>query len=227
MITSIQITRTILKSYFDIFNRSVDVQGLEHLPAGPRIIAINHTPGFDPLYLPLVLDDTPHFLLQDGMFRIPFIGWMLKQSGQIPVYRGTDRAREAKEQACEILRQGGTVVIFPEGRDVEFGTRIPAKTGVVRMGLEIGVPIIPLGLYAPGQNLTRLNFNWEGCARSGAWQFSGKSYMRFGAPVELNTDTDVHSQTEELMNRIYSLVAEAERDSQCVSHTLLNPIPQW
>jgi 1-acyl-sn-glycerol-3-phosphate acyltransferase len=227
MITSIQITRALLKSYFGIFNRNVDVQGLENLPTGPRIIAINHTPGFDPLYLPFVLDETPHFLLQDGMFRIPFIGWLLKQSGQIPVYRGTEQAREAKEHACAILREGGTIVIFPEGKDVAFGTRIPAKTGVVRMALETGVPIIPLGLYAPSQNLTRLNFKWEGCARSGAWQFSGKSYMRFGAPIQLNTQNDMHVQTEELMNTIYSLVAEAERDSQCVSHTLLNPIPQW
>jgi 1-acyl-sn-glycerol-3-phosphate acyltransferase len=227
MITSIQITRALLKTYFGIFNRSVDVQGIENVPAGPRMIAINHTPGFDPLYLPFVLDETPHFLLQDGMFRIPFIGWLLKQSGQIPVYRGTDRAQEAKEQACAILRQGGTVAIFPEGKDVEFGTRIPAKTGVIRMALETGVPIIPLGLYAPKENLTRLNFNWEGCSRSGAWQFSGKSYMRFGAPVQLNPQSDVHTQTEELMNTIYSLVAEAERDSQCVSHTSLNPIPQW
>jgi 1-acyl-sn-glycerol-3-phosphate acyltransferase len=227
MITSIQITRALLKSYFGIFNRSVDVKGLENLPVGPKIIAINHTPGFDPLYLPFVLDETPSFLLQDGMFRIPFIGWLLKQSGQIPVYRGTERAKEAKEKACSILREGGTIVIFPEGKDVEFGTRIPAKTGVVRMALESGVPIIPLGLYAPDQNLTRLNFTWEGCARSGAWQFSGKSYMRFGAPIQLNFQNDVHVQTEELMNTIYSLVAEAERDSQCVSHTLLNPIPQW
>jgi 1-acyl-sn-glycerol-3-phosphate acyltransferase len=227
MITSIQITRALLKTYFGIFNRSVDVHGFENIPAGSKIIAINHTPGFDPLYLPFVLNETPHFLLQDGMFRLPFIGWLLKQSGQIPVYRGTERAKEAKEQACAILRQGGTVVIFPEGKDVEFGTRIPAKTGVIRMALESGVPIIPLGLYAPQQNLTRLNFNWEGCARSGAWQFCGKSYMHFGTPIQPNTQAEVHSQTEELMNTIYSLVTEAERVSQCASHTLLNPIPQW
>lgn len=227
MFTSIQMTKAVLGSYFSIFNRSVDVKGHETLPGGPKIIAINHTPGFDPLYLPLVLNDTPHFLLQDGLFRIPFIGRMLKEAGQIPVHRGTGRAQEAKEQACDILRAGDTVVIFPEGRDVEFGTRIPAKTGTVRMALETGVPIIPLGLYADQQHLTRLEFNWEGCKRSGAWQFSGKSYMRFGAPFELNSQTNVHTQTEELMNSIYSLVAQAERDSQCASHTLLSPIPQW
>ncbi|MFN8413245.1 MAG: lysophospholipid acyltransferase family protein [Anaerolineales bacterium] len=227
MISSIQLSRMVLKSYFAMFNRSVDVKGNCSLPAGPKIIAMNHNPGFDPLYLPFILEDTPHFLLQDGMFRIPCIGWLLKQSGQIPVYRGTEKAKEAKEQACAILKQGGTIAIFPEGKDVEFGKRIPTKTGTVRMALETGTPIIPLGLYAPQENLISLKFKWEGTPRCGAWQFSGKSYMRLGNPWTPDAQSDIHEQTDELMNRIYSLVAEAERESQCVSRTLLNPIPQW
>lgn len=227
MFTSIQFSRTILKSYFAIFNRSFDVKGSEALPRGAKIIAMNHTPGCDPLYLPFILDETPHFLLQDGMFRIPFIGRLLKESGQIPVYRGTDRAKEAKEQACDILRAGGTVAIFPEGKDVEYGKRIPVKTGVVRMALETGAPIIPLGLYAPRQNLTQLSFQWDGNPRCGAWQFSGKSYLRFGTPWLPNAQTDIHAQTEELMDRIYLLVAEAEKETQCESHSVLNPVYQW
>ena len=227
MSITIQISQLILKSYFAIFNRSFDINKNYQLPDGPKIIAMNHTPGFDPLYLPFILRDTPHFLLQDGMFKIPFIGWMLKESGQIPVHRGTDKAKEAKEQACDILRAGGTIAIFPEGKDVEFGKRIPAKTGVVRMALETGTPIIPLGLYVPKQNLTPLHFQWEGTPRCGAWQFSGKSYMRIGTPWLPTSEADIHVQTEELMDRIYSLVTEAEKESQCVSHTLLNPIPQW
>jgi 1-acyl-sn-glycerol-3-phosphate acyltransferase len=215
-----------LKTYFAVSHRSADVKGSLPLPAGPKIIAMNHTPGCDPLFLPFILDETPHFLLQDGMFRVPFIGWMLKESGQIPVCRGTDRAKEAKEQACAILRSGGTVAIFPEGKDVELGTRIPAKTGVVRMALETGAAIIPLGLFAPKHSLTHLHFEWEGQARSGAWQFSGKSYMRVGPAWMPNAHADLRAQTEDLMNRIYSLVSEAERDSQCESPTLLNPILQ-
>lgn len=226
MLTNLQFSRFVLRSYFTIFQRSVNVKGFSSLPAGAKIIAMNHTPGCDPLFLPFLLNEMPHFLLQDGLFRIPLIGGLLKTSGQIPVYRGTDRAKEAKEQACAILRNGGTIAIFPEGKDVELGTRIPAKTGVIRMAIETGVPIIPLGLYAPAHALTRLNFEWEGTPRSGAWQFSGKSYMRFGASWMPNANTDIHAQTEDLMNRIYSLVTEAERDFQCESPSLLNPILQ-
>ena len=227
MITPVQISRTFLRSYFTIFNRSFDVKETYPLPEGPKIIAMNHTPGFDPLYLPFILKEVPHFLLQDGMFKIPFIGWMLKESGQIPVYRGTDRAKEAKEQACEILRAGGTIAIFPEGKDVEFGKRIPAKTGVIRMALETGMSIIPIGLYAPQQNLTSLSFEWEGSPRSGAWQFSGKSYLRVGAPFVPDVQTDIHIQTEDLMDRIYSLVAAAEKEFQSAARPVFNPIHQW
>lgn len=226
MFTNFQFSRFILKSYITIFQRSINVKGASYIPTGAKIIAMNHTPGCDPLFLPLILNEMPHFLLQDGLFRIPFIGRLLKTSEQIPVYRETSRAKEAKEQACAILRNGGTVAIFPEGKDVELGTRIPAKTGVIRMALETGAPIIPMGLYAPEHALTRLNFEWEGTPRSGAWQFSGKSYIRLGTPWMPNVNTDIHAQTEDLMNRIYLLVSEAERDSQCESPTLLSPILQ-
>lgn len=219
-----ELSRFALKSYIYLLRRTYDVRGEWALPPGPKIIAMNHTPGCDPLYLPFLLGESPHFLIQDGLFTIPFLGWVLKETGQIPVHRGTERAKDAKEEACAVLRQGGTIAIFPEGRDVPLGQRIPARTGAVRMALETGAPIIPLGLYAPPDSLTSLHFRWQGQLRSGAWQFSGKSYMRFGMPWKPNALANVHAQTEELMDCIYSLVAQAEREAQCVSPTLLNPI---
>ena len=224
MFTLEQFSRYLLKSYFTVLHRTYDVKGHESLPAGPKIIAMNHTQGCDPFYLPFVLEETPHFLIQDGLFRIPIIGSLLKETEQIAVYRGTERAKDAKEQACTLLRQGKTIAIFPEGKEVPYGQRIPAKSGAIRMALETGAPIIPLGLYAPSQSLTPLHFQWQGSLCSGEWQFTGKSYMRFGTAWKPNGQSNIQSQTEELMDRIYSLAAEAEREAQCVSLTSLNPI---
>ena len=226
MLNMEQLSRFILKSYFTVLNRTYDVRGHTSLPKGPKIIAMNHTQGCDPFYLPFVLEDTPHFLIQDGLFRLPVIGALLKETGQIPVHRGTERANAAKEQACALLRQGKTIVIFPEGKEVPVGQRIPAKSGTVRMSLETGAPIIPLGLYVPPQFLTSLKFHWQGSPRSGAWQFSGTSYMRFGTAWRPSSQSHIRTQTEELMNRIYLLVTEAERETQCASLTSLNPILQ-
>jgi 1-acyl-sn-glycerol-3-phosphate acyltransferase len=217
---AVQISQSVLKAYFTLLNRTYEVRGHETLPDGPKIIAMNHTPGFDPLYLPFLLKETPHFLLQDGLFSIPLIGWILKGSGQIPVHRGTARAKDAMDQACALLHAGGVIAIFPEGRDVPRGHRIPARSGAVRMSLQTGAPIVPLGLYAPAQSLTQLHFEWNGALCSGAWQFSGKSHMRFGSPWMPKPESDIHAQTGELMDRIYSLVAEAERESLCMAQAL-------
>ncbi|HUI88067.1 MAG TPA: lysophospholipid acyltransferase family protein [Anaerolineales bacterium] len=228
-----QVILLILKIYARLFQRHCIVKGNINLPPGPKIIAINHTDGCDPLFLPLVLNEKPYFLLQDSLFTIPIIGWLLRQSGQIPVYRGTEKAKEAFWQACELLRQGKTIVIFPEGKIVPAGQRIPAKTGAIRMALETGAPIIPLAIYAHLEDLIAVQFNWRGSRRSGLLQLSGKSYMRFGTAWKpdihpLNHDqSNVHALTDELMNRIYELVSQIERETLCESRSSLNPIPQW
>ena len=223
----------ILKVYTWLSHRSCSVSGNTSLLRGAKIIALNHTDGCDPFLLPLFLNEHPHFLLQDGLFTIPVIGNLLKQSGQIPVYRETARAREAFDQACQLLREGKTIVIFPEGKQVPEGQRIPAKTGTVRMALETGAPIIPAGLYVSPENLVKISLNFNGCQRSGLWQLSGKSYVRFGTPWKPGngiSDVDqinIHVETSELMDRIYTLVSEIKKDIPCASHTSLNPIPQW
>src|SRR3989304_6153297 len=128
MLTPDKFALSILESYSFLFHRTCDVSGQTSLPRGPKIIAMNHTVGCDPLHLPLILEEAPHFLLQDGLFTIPFIGWLLKETGQIPVCRKSGRAIQALEQACAILRAGHTIAIFPEGKNVPVGRRIRAKT---------------------------------------------------------------------------------------------------
>jgi 1-acyl-sn-glycerol-3-phosphate acyltransferase len=201
----------------------VRVGGNHQLPPGPKIIAANHTVGSDPLFIPPVLEETVYFLFQEGLFKIPVVGWMLKRSGQIPVQRNSWKAKEALEKACHLLSEGNTIVLFPEGKLVARRRRIPAKTGVVRMALATGVPIIPLGMYVSEKDTITIS----GKGNSMLWQISGKCYMRFGAAWRPDPQqTDFHKSTDELRDRIYSLAAETERELLCVSSTLLNPIPR-
>lgn len=219
----------IAKTYQGIFRLKYEVKGLETLPAGPKIIAINHTNVTDAIFLPLILSKLPRCVVQGDLFQIPVLGNILKETGQISV--NPEDRRHAFELACELLHQGETILIFPEGQLVPFGKRVKAWTGTVRLSLATGAPIIPLGIYADPQNVAALNIKRGGQARKGLYQFRGGCNLHFGTAWQPDPSKrkpfQIHAQTDELMDRIYSLVAEAQKESQCVSHTLLNPIPQW
>ena len=219
----------IAKTYQKIFGLRYEVKGLETLPRGPKIIAINHTNVTDAIFLPLIFSKVPRFVAQGDLFQIPILGHIMKETQQIPV-DPEDRLM-AFEQASELLHQGETILIFPEGQLVPFGERVKAWTGTVRLSLATGAPIIPLGIYTDPQNVTALKINRGGQSRNGLYQFKGRCYLRFGSTWQPDPSKrkpfQIHAQTDELMDRIYSLVIEAQKESQCVSPTLLNPIPQW
>ena len=215
--------------YRKIFRLRYEVKGLEALPMGPKIIAINHTHVTDAIFLPLIFARMPRFVVQGDLFQIPVLGTILKETGQIPV--DPEDRHKAFEQARNLLNQGQTILIFPEGQLVPFDERVKAWTGTVRLSLATGAPIVPLGIYADPQNVTALKINRQGKVRKGLYQFRGNCYLRFGAAWQPDPSKrkpfQIHAQTDELMDRIYFLVAEARKESQCVSHTLFNPIPQW
>lgn len=219
----------ITKTYQIMFRLKYEVKGLEALPPGPKIIAINHTNVTDAVFLPLIFSKIPRFVVQGDLFQIPVLGNILKETGQIPVQ--LEDRHKAFEQACELLRHGEMILIFPEGQLVPFGERVKAWTGTVRLSLATGAPVIPLGIYADPQNVITLKINRNGQARKGQYQFRGDCHLRFGAAWQPDLSKQkpfqIHAQTDELMDQIYSLVAEAQKESQCVSHTLFNPIPQW
>jgi len=219
-----------LKGLFNIyrflFSDGLEVSGNISLPPGPKIIAANHTNGSDPLYLPFLTEEKLHCLFQNGLYKIPVLGLLLKKTDQICVDRAN--GRPAYEQACSLLKEGATIAIFPEGRLVRRETRIKAKSGVVRMALETGAPIIPLGFYIRPQDLITLRIPWNDNIPPGDWQIAGKCYARFGEPWSPDPDKAVAIQTEELMERIYKLVDQLEHEETlCASPISPNLIRQW
>jgi hypothetical protein len=74
---------------------------------------------------------------------------------------------------------------------------------------------------------------FNGCARTGQWQITGKCHFRFGIAWRPNQNPlqrdqpNVHVLTDELMDRIYSLVHETQMETLCASPSSLNPIHQW
>jgi 1-acyl-sn-glycerol-3-phosphate acyltransferase len=128
-------------------------EGQENIPkSGPVIIAPNHMSyadwGTDSLFF-YEAGRYPTFLIKASAFKVPFIGKMLYGAGQIPVNRGAADAAQALRQAEQALKDGEAVIIYPEGtatRDPDLWPMV-AKTGVARVALATGAPVIPVARW--------------------------------------------------------------------------------
>ncbi|MET0801937.1 MAG: 1-acyl-sn-glycerol-3-phosphate acyltransferase [Actinomycetota bacterium] len=170
-----------VRAWFDL-----RYEGLEHIPrTGPAIIACNHISYLDPLTTASAVVEAgrrPRFLAKDDLFRIPVVGTVIRGTRQIPVARGTGSATAALAAAERSLAQGEIVVIYPEGTVTTRPDHLPmqGKTGVARLALSSGVPIIPLA-------------SWGSQA---VWQKSGKGSLKLGRPVCMRAGRPIEPSVE-------------------------------
>jgi len=129
------------------------VEGCEHVPEkGAAILASNHLSYADWLFMPLTLARRVTFVAKAEYFTSPGIkGWFQKQffsgSGQVPIDRSSASAAEgALSSAKRILDEGDLFGIYPEGTRSHDGKLYRGKTGVARLALETGVPVIPVAV---------------------------------------------------------------------------------
>ncbi len=122
-------------------------------PEGPCIVAANHRSYLDPVVLASVASRRGRklrYLGKKEVFDAPVIGHLARALNQIRVHRGTGEARPLKE-AVDALERGEAVGIFPQGtipRGHEFfQPQLRGRTGVVRLALATGVPVIPVALW--------------------------------------------------------------------------------
>jgi 1-acyl-sn-glycerol-3-phosphate acyltransferase len=133
--------------------------GFEHVPRqGGVIIAINHISHADPfVFADALVFSTrrmPRILAKSTLFHGKgptgwFIGKVLRGTGQIPVQRHTADASLALQAAVEALDKGEMVAIYPEGTVTREPDKWPmvAKTGVARLALLSGAPVIPVAQW--------------------------------------------------------------------------------
>ncbi|HNP58303.1 MAG TPA: lysophospholipid acyltransferase family protein [Gordonia sp. (in: high G+C Gram-positive bacteria)] len=129
------------------------VTGLENLPAhGPAILASNHLAVVDSFYLPLMIPRRMYFLAKSEYFtgtgfKGAFQRWFFSSTGQIPIDRtGADAAAGALDAARRQLDKGDLMGMYPEGTRSPDGRLYKGKTGLARLALETGVPVIPVAM---------------------------------------------------------------------------------
>lgn len=129
------------------------VEGAQHVPAhGPAVLASNHLSFSDSIFLPLMLPRRITFPAKMEYFTSPGMQGRLKAAffrgtGQIPIDRTGGQASQAAMRAgLEVLRRGELFGIYPEGTRSPDGRLYRGKTGMARLALEAGVPIIPVAM---------------------------------------------------------------------------------
>jgi 1-acyl-sn-glycerol-3-phosphate acyltransferase len=145
------------------------VEGLENIPeSGPAILASNHLSFSDSIFLPLVVPRRITFPAKAEYFTGSGVKGRLtavffRGIGQIPIDRSGGRASQAAMSAgLKLLRRGELFGIYPEGTRSPDGRLYRGKTGVARLALEAGVPVIPVAmidtdrLQPPGQVVPRI-----------------------------------------------------------------------
>lgn len=118
------------------------VQGRENIPGGPCIIAPNHTTMWDPPMVGAAAKRELHYLAKEDIF-VWWLTWLIRAFNALKIKRSAG-AKGALEEALEVLRRGGCVVMYPEGtRNKTSSPLLPLKLGPALLSQLSGAPIIP------------------------------------------------------------------------------------
>ncbi|MGH2753710.1 MAG: lysophospholipid acyltransferase family protein [Actinomycetota bacterium] len=177
------LAKGILKPFLRLWFRW-HIEGMENIPKeGPALLAVNHIAYLDPLAAAFVVDSRgrrPRFLAKSELFLDRRIAWILRGAKQIEVMRGTESAPMALDHAFAALDAGEIVVVFPEGTITTNQDLSPmeARTGIVRLALGSGVPIVPMALWGTA------NIWGKGYAKR--WWPRQELCVRIGAPMTVS-----------------------------------------
>ncbi len=144
-------------------------EGAHHVPQeGAAILASNHLSFADWLFMPLALDRRVTFVAKSDYFTGAGVkGWAQKRffagTGQVPIDRSGGRASEGALRAgLKVLQRGELFGIYPEGTRSHDGRLYKGRTGVARLALLAGVPVIPSAVIGtdviapPGKIVTKI-----------------------------------------------------------------------
>jgi 1-acyl-sn-glycerol-3-phosphate acyltransferase len=159
------------------------IEGLENIPrSGPAILASNHLAVMDSFYLPLVVRRRITFLAKAEYFTGTGLKgwlsrWFFNAVGQVPIDRtDADSAQAALRTAERLLGEGKLLCMYPEGTRSPDGRLYKGKTGMGRLALQTGVPVIPVAMIGtnvvnpPGTTMLRF----------------GRVSVRFGKPMDFS-----------------------------------------
>ena len=125
------------------------VEGLENMPAGNNfLVCPNHSSFLDILTLTGFIPRPMKYVSKDSILNIPFIGWPMKLAGHIALKTDSRRSQlETFKNTVACLKDGNTVITFPEGTRSADGRLCSFKRGPFKMAIQSSTPIVPVTIY--------------------------------------------------------------------------------
>jgi 1-acyl-sn-glycerol-3-phosphate acyltransferase len=202
------------------------VVGLENLPQGAAILAGNHISFIDPVFLAVAVPGPISFLAKSDYFTGRGLrGWMVRRFflgiRQLPIDRsGGFRSERSLDAGLNHLAAGGRLGIYPEGTRSYDGLLHRGRTGVARLALQSGVPVVPVGIVGTdgvmpeGSTLPRVH----------------PVTITFGTPIDMSpwrgSATDqgtLRLVTEQIMKAIAELSGQERSDTYATRRRTVEP----
>lgn len=160
-----------------ISNTKVEVIGKENILQGqPQIFMANHQSDFDIL---IVLGHVPgqfRWIAKKELFNIPIFGAAMKTAGYIEIDRNNhEKAMQSMDEAALRIREGKSVMTFPEGTRSRDGEIKAFKQGTFHLAIKSGVPIIPISIIGSGRIMPKRSLKVT----------PGKVKLVIGKPIEV------------------------------------------
>ena len=190
----------------------MDVLWHDVLPKGPVLFAANHPSTTDPIFIHLISRQPMSVMIAQKVFSIPVLGMYMRKMRQIEVVPG--KGQQVLGQASEALKAGRSVTIFPEGTISPAGGFAPVRSGVARLALLSGVPVVPIGIHLRDENCKRVPTTLDGEPDIITWYLRGPYAITIGNPLHFQGDANdrslVKSIAENIMEQIRVLTLESK-----------------
>ena len=179
----------------------VEVKGRENIDKNTSYVFVaNHQGAYDIFLIYGYLNHNFKWMLEKSLEKIPFVGFACKISKHIMVDRNSASGiQESMAQAKEILKDGMSLVIFPEGSRTPDGKMKKFKRGAFALATEFGLPIVPLTINGSFSVMTKGSF----CINP------GKITLTIHAPLSLTEGENEKERTELLMAKSYEAIKSA------------------
>ena len=141
----------------------VKVEGRQHLEKDQSYVFVaNHQGSFDIFLIYGFLNRNFKWMMKQALRKVPFLGFACARSHQIFVdKRGPSKIRKTYEQAREILKEGYSVTVFPEGARTFTGHMAQFKKGAFALADELQLPVVPITINGSFDVLPRMKgFNF-------------------------------------------------------------------